>query len=152
MPLRHGQLRRRHVCASPKLARHIERVASQAVEEHILKECSLDPFLEMHPPKIERVSRTIYPTQIDLQHAIISAVSRAYQSVVGNPAVICGFESECDASIFNCYTDTPCLVFGPGNPGVCHAPNEYIEIDELVKFAQIMAISIMEYCGYEGCE
>ena len=46
----------------------------------------------------------------------------------------------------------PGVTYGGGFIGHVHKPNEYIEVDELVKQAQIYALTALELCGEPGAE
>lgn len=52
--------------------------------------------------------------------------------------------------MFNLYSTTPAVIFGPGTFAVAHAPDEYIEIEELVRATKIMAHAIVSWCGVQG--
>ena len=38
-------------------------------------------------------------------------------------------------------------MFGPGETKLAHDANEYIEIDKIIAAAEIIALSIIEWCG-----
>jgi hypothetical protein len=46
--------------------------------------------------------------------------------------------------IFNLYTDTPAIVYGPTGAGA-HAPNEFVEIDGLVACTTALALTILGF-------
>ena len=48
--------------------------------------------------------------------------------------------------IFNLYTDTPAVVYGPTGGGF-HAPDEYVDIDGLVDCTKSLAVAILDFCG-----
>jgi len=40
--------------------------------------------------------------------------------------------------------NAPLLICGPGNPGLAHQPNEYVEVDKLVQSARIYALAALK--------
>jgi len=105
-----------------------------------------DPELKKNPPTYKSMFRYVEPTEIKRDHPIVKQVEKAYTSITGKPAVVKGAPFPCDGFIFNKYSETPVLVFGPGGANA-HAPNEYVYIEDLVVLAKTLAVSIVEWCG-----
>jgi len=119
-------------------------------ENYLLEQIHSDPFLRDNPPKLERRKlRPIYPTQINPKHPIVRSIRNSYNQVFNSSPSIRGFETSCDAMIFNFYSKIPCVIFGPGNLVNAHCPNEYLVIDDLLNFTKILALTIVDFCGYE---
>ncbi len=108
-----------------------------------------DPFLRDHRPRLDRqaLMRPFYPTSLPLDHPIVSALSASYRAVMDMKPGVYGMAAVCDAMIFNLYSSTPAVIFGPGTFAVAHAPDEYIEIAELLRAARILAHTIVSWCG-----
>jgi acetylornithine deacetylase len=51
--------------------------------------------------------------------------------------------------MFNKWSNTPAVIFGPGNIELAHRANEYIEINELKEFIKILTIMLLSWCGFE---
>ena len=64
---------------------------------------------------------------------------------IGDNAGETGINYFTDASILlTAWPDSPALLFGPGEPQMCHKPNEYVEISKYFE-----AIRVMEkFCWY----
>jgi len=123
---------------------------SRRLEKHLSEFFYSDPFLREHRPKIEKVAmRPIKPSQMSLDHPIIPVVQKAFRAVKNSQPKVCGFESACDATIFNNYSKTPCLVFGPGDLSLAHRPDESLGIKELVDCTKILSLSIAQFCGHK---
>ncbi|HEX7021709.1 MAG TPA: M20/M25/M40 family metallo-hydrolase, partial [Trueperaceae bacterium] len=60
---------------------------------------------------------------------------------------VMGMSGVCDVMMFNLHSPTPAVVFGPGDVAIAHSPDEYIEIDQLVRAAKIMAHTLVDWCG-----
>jgi acetylornithine deacetylase len=52
--------------------------------------------------------------------------------------------------MFNLYSKTPALVFGPGQLKLAHRPDEYMDLVQLLEGVKILALTIVEFCGYKG--
>ena len=118
-------------------------------EDYINSACQLDAWLREHPPKLDwKVNWPPYSVPED--HPICQAVARAHEeAAVGSrfegPARFCGFYAVCDAAFLNA-DGVPAIVYGPGNLIHAHAPDEHIEIDELVVATKAYALAAMDWC------
>lgn len=108
-----------------------------------------DPFLCEQRPTLDRrtIMRPFYPTAVPRHHPIVNALADSCHLITGETPPIFGAPFACDAMMFNLYSSTPAVIFGPGDVGVAHSPDEYIEIDELVRAAKIMACTLVNWCG-----
>ncbi len=120
---------------------------TSAFEKFILDASRAHGFLGDNPVRIERVDmRPIYPTKMPDGHALITCVSENAREVLNAAPRICGFEAACDAMMFNLYSSTPAMVFGPGQLGLAHRPDEYMDIAQLVDATKIIALTILDFC------
>ena len=119
-------------------------------EETIMKAASLNWYMKDHPPVIRRADiRPIYPTSMPLSHDLITCMKNCYMDIVGKPPKVCGFEAACDAMMFNMYSDTPAVVFGAGQLGLGHRPNEYMDLSQYLSSIKILALIMLSYCEME---
>jgi acetylornithine deacetylase len=120
-------------------------------EEHVRSALSEDPFLREHPPRLERaVMRPFQGNGIPADHPIIGALQEATAGAGEPVKAPLGMPSPCDGMIFNLYSETPAVVFGAGDLALAHAPDEYIELDELVASVKILALTILDFCGHRA--
>lgn len=85
------------------------------------------------------------PHYVPEDSPLVEALKQAYTEVTGEPAYCVAIGGATYARAFdNAVTFGPLF---PGKPSVEHGPDEYIEIDTLVKNAHIIANSIMKLCG-----
>ena len=77
---------------------------------------------------------------------ICQAVLAAYQEAKGQEPKYYGFAAVDDAAFLN-KAGIPAVTIGPGSLTVAHAPNEHVEIEELMDACRIYALSIVEWCG-----
>lgn len=67
------------------------------------------------------------------------------KGLIGENAGEIGINYFTDASILlTAWKDCPALLFGPGEPQMCHKPNEYVEISKYFEAVRIME----KFCGY----
>jgi len=115
------------------------------VEDHIHRWAQTDPWLREHPPKVEWILWWP-PFDVPADAPICQCVATAYQATRNEPARFHGFVAVDDAAFLN-RAGIPAVTIGPGSITVAHAPNEHVEIPELVDSAKIYALSIVEWCG-----
>lgn len=118
-------------------------------ETYIHHAAQLDEWLRDHPPKLEwRVNWPSYV--VDEDHPICRSVAEAHEqaargSSFEGPAKFAGFYAVCDAAFLNAQ-GIPSIVYGPGSLLVAHAPDEYIQIEELMVATKTYALLTMDWC------
>jgi acetylornithine deacetylase len=119
-------------------------------ENYLEKETELNSNFGPNSLKIERGEmREFYPTFMNLKHPGLKELKKSYIRVNNDDPIICGFESACEGMMFNKWSNTPAVIFGPGNIELAHRANEYIEINELKEFIKILTIMLLSWCGFE---
>ena len=86
------------------------------------------------------------PYDVPVDAPITKAVHTAYQTAMGEEPQYYGFAAVEDASFLN-LAGIPTISIGPGSITVAHAPNEHVEIEELMDACRIYALAIVEWCG-----
>jgi acetylornithine deacetylase len=121
----------------------------QRFERHVLDYTARDPFLAEHPPVLERaIMRPFDGVAVPPDHPIIAMLVESHRAATGTEPPVTGFDAATDSMIFNLYTDTPAIVYGPTGNGL-HSPDEYVDIDGLTTCTNTLALAILEFCGYE---
>lgn len=54
-----------------------------------------------------------------------------------------------DGGILSKVGGTPVVVFGPGVTAMAHDANEYVILKDVYDTAEILALSLIEWCGVE---
>ena len=117
------------------------------LEQAVYAISQTDPWLKEHPPVVSWPA--FWPSyDLPVDAPICRAAAEAFENVLGEPAYFHGFVGSNDAS-YLALGGTPALSLGPGNLVNAHAPNEYVEISELMDAARIYAMLIMDWCGAE---
>jgi acetylornithine deacetylase len=126
--------------------------AKAEMESWMQKLKDVDPWFEEHPPKFEWFGARWLPGSIDTEHALMNALVTSYREVLTDDPVIEASPWGTDGGLLTEVGETPSLVFGPGVTQMAHFPNEYIELSKVVEVAEIMALTLIDWCGIEGIE
>jgi len=84
---------------------------------------------------------------IGVNHPIIHVLAKHTQEFLQSQPVIRGCEYGSDARLLTNYAKTPTVLFGPGSIAQAHGINEYIDVEQYYKSIEILAATIMEWCG-----
>ena len=127
-----------------------ERVedARRSVEETIAEAAQTDPWLKENPPRLEWSGYQFDPASVESGHPIVAAVREAYSEAAGEEAMLEGMTYASDMRHLVNTGGVPTVLFGPGDVRQAHAPDEYVEIEELVTAARVLALTALRFCGY----
>lgn len=87
------------------------------------------------------------PGGISEREVIVSLLKKEITGILGQKAVVKGFEATCEASLLMEGTGIPTVIFGPGSIRQAHNIDEYIEIDQLIKATEIFANLYLDMLG-----
>lgn len=122
-----------------------EESVKEEIETCIMRTCALDPWLRKHPPTVQWPA--FWPSYDLPAHApICRAAAEGFRTALAKEPRYYGFVGSNDASFLS-RAGIPTITLGPGNLKAAHAPNEYVEIDDLVDAAKIYAMTIVTWCG-----
>jgi acetylornithine deacetylase len=105
-----------------------------------------DPWLRENPPKVEFTER-YRGYELDVGSPFVQVLKDSYQEVKGGQAKVIGADGGCDAWIRSLYGGSSTVVFGPRG-GNAHGADEFVYIDDLIATEKILALAILEWCGY----
>jgi acetylornithine deacetylase/succinyl-diaminopimelate desuccinylase-like protein len=81
--------------------------------------------------------------RIDPNARILADMRKAYRETMGGEIKEIGVPYYTDVGMISVKTgNQKCLVFGPGNIEQAHAPDEYVEIDQIRKATEILARTV----------
>lgn len=123
--------------------------AKQELENWIHELDQKDPWFAEHPVSLEWFGARWVPGSIELDHQFMSTLVTSYANVTGKEPVIEASPWGTDGGLLTRVGLTPTIVFGPGVTEKAHFANEYIEIDKVFEAAEIIALTIVEWCGVE---
>ena len=106
-----------------------------------------DSWFKTKPIELEWFGARWLPSNLSLDHPILKTVTKQYKKVTGTEPIIEASPWGTDGGYLSTVGGIPVLVFGPGETKLAHDANEYIEIDKIIAAAEIIALSIIEWCG-----
>ncbi|MFD0715305.1 M20 family metallopeptidase [Paenibacillus sp. GCM10027626] len=97
-------------------------------------------------PRFKQMIRFLPGSEVEANHPLIPLLAEEIERATGDKAVVTGSPFACDAFVFNEFSSSPALVIGPSG-GNAHAPEEFVELDSLVKLVEIYALTLIRWCG-----
>ena len=117
----------------------------EEIEEKIKSVANTDSWMKEHPPQID--ISWVYGAEIDENEEIVkTAIESANE--LGFKAETKGLGSLTDAIHLINYSNIPTISIGPETLENAHAPDEYVEIDQLISSTKVLALIILRWCGY----
>jgi len=116
------------------------------IERRIRKLERSDEWLASHPSSIEWLA-SILPTTIERDHPIVHSLSGSIDQVYGKAKLI-PIATSTDARHFEHVADTPVVSWGCGGDNA-HGIDESMGVDDLVTGTKIVALTVLNWCGYE---
>ena len=121
--------------------------AKAEMEAALRQMAQQDPWFAEHPVELEWYGARWVPGEVSEEHPLMGLLSEAYRTVCGSDPVIEASPWGTDGGLLTKLAETPAIVFGPGVTQVAHYPNEYIELDAVFQCAEILALTLIEWCG-----
>jgi acetylornithine deacetylase len=142
--------------ADATLECHVQYVPAQAdadgygsrveaeIEERVLAAARADPWLALHPPRFS------WPGDVPAgwvePDEPVAATALHAMAALGLPPAIASRTTFFDGPTFT-RAGIPTIAFGPGDIALAHAVDESVPVDELVRAAQVLAVTAMRFCG-----
>jgi acetylornithine deacetylase len=124
----------------------IEDMMHQA-EARIAKVAQADPWMREHPPDVEWFGGQFASAEVAPDEPIAVAVRDAYRNVTGTDADVRGVPWGADMRLFTEIGRMPTAIFGAGSVDNVHCPDEFIDIDDLLTAVEIVAMTLIDWCG-----
>jgi acetylornithine deacetylase len=121
--------------------------AKAEMEKWVRKLGELDSWFKQTPPKIEWFGARWLPGSIPTNHQLVSSLANNYQLVLKDEPIVEASPWGTDGGLLTKVGETPSVVFGPGVTEKAHFPNEYIELDKVFVTAEIIALTVIDWCG-----
>lgn len=116
---------------------------------HIENVAQTDPWLRNNPPKLQYKGYFAEPSEMSVDHPIVQTLSKDFREVLGRDPQVSGRVGAADIRFYNKNQDTPMVIFGPGLTEQMHANNEYVRLDDYLQAIKIMALTTLDWCGYQ---
>lgn len=116
--------------------------------EWIQRHAATDPWLCSNPPRVTWSPIDVPPAEIAPEQPIVGTLRAAAGSLTAAGALF-GTDFWHDGATF-IRSGIPTAVFGPGQVKIAHTVDEFVQVDDLVKAAQVLAVTAMRFCGIAG--
>lgn len=123
--------------------------ARRQLEAAVALVCEHDAWLKAHPVRVEWFGGQFASGQIEPEHALVSLVGEAHQTLFGNFPAVHGAPYGSDLRLMVGLGGIPALHYGPGSVKQAHAPNEFVPVAEVETVARTLIRAILNFCGYE---
>nr|WP_209122267.1 peptidase [Alkalihalobacillus sp. BA299] len=121
------------------------------LEEWLKDLGSIDLWFRDNPVKLEWYGARWLPGSIVEDHPLMKILSNKYEDVLGKSPIIEASPWGTDGGLLSQVGQTPSIIFGPGVSTMAHFPNEYIELNKVFEAAEVIALTVIEWCGiYEA--
>ena len=127
----------------------IEGMMRQA-EALIASVAARSDWLRDHPPTVEWFGGQFAASEVPADHPLTETVARAHELVAGEPVEIAAITGGTDARLFTDIAGVPAVVYGPRENRMAHMTDEYIALEEVLGTAETLALSILDWCGYDA--
>ena len=106
----------------------------------------LDDWFKKYPATVKWEGIHLPPGGSDLDHPMLDILKEKYEAIENEKPVVAGSTWGTDGGLLTQYGNIPSIVFGPGTTSMAHFTDEYVELDKLFKTAEIIALSIIDWC------
>ncbi|MDH3247067.1 MAG: peptidase [Saprospiraceae bacterium] len=126
----------------------LEQVKSE-FRERLIQLANSDPWMKDNLPNLEFFGAQWVPNSVDRDHPLVDCMEKKYIEVYGRQPMVEAAPWATDGGLLTRLGDTPALIIGPGVTAMAHYPDEYIEIDEMIKAARYFTKVIIDWCGLD---
>ncbi len=117
-----------------------------------LKACLIDiskndEWLKEHQPKLEFFGGQWVPNAVANDHPFVDVLIENYTVVYKKSVIIEASPWGTDGGLLGKVGLIPTLIIGPGETKMAHYPDEFIDLEEVIKAAKLFAFTIIEWCG-----
>lgn len=106
----------------------------------------IDEWFLKHPVEVEWGGIHLPPGGCDLDHPMLEILKDKYVEVEEEEPIIAGSTWGTDGGLLTQAGGIPSIIFGPGTTSMAHFTDEYAELDKVFKTAEIIALSIIDWC------
>jgi acetylornithine deacetylase len=112
-----------------------------------LKEVSdQDEWLSKHPVRLEFFGGQWVPNFVERDHPFVDVLVDHFESVYEKKITIEASPWGTDGGLLGKVGGIPTLIIGPGETKVAHYPNEFIDLNEVIKASKVFAHTILAWC------
>lgn len=107
---------------------------------------NMNEWFQLKPIELEWFGARWLPGRIELEHPLLKTLQNNYFHVEQKQPIIEASPWGTDGGILSNIGNIPVVVFGPGITEKAHDSNEYIEMNDVLKVAEVIACTIIDWC------
>lgn len=107
----------------------------------------IDPWFREKPVGLDWFGARWVPGTIDEEHPLMGILQSKFEQVKQTEPKIEASPWGTDGGLLEKLGGIPVIVFGPGTTEIAHFPNEYIELERMFEVAEIIALTLIDWCG-----
>lgn len=114
------------------------------LHEVVERTTAVTPALQRVSVRWEERTRFLAGSAMSDANSALAALVANFAAVTGQPPTCGPAPFACDGFIFNLHSPTPVVVLGPRG-GNAHAPDEWVDVDDLVALTKTYALTIADW-------
>lgn len=115
--------------------------AEQRFESAVRSAIAGDPWLDAHPPRIERTGAAFGSSSIDPDHPLVATLLDAAEDTTGLRPAVVGVPYGCDMAMWIREAGAACALFGPGDVAHAHAADERVAITDVIDYTTVLSVA-----------
>lgn len=119
----------------------------QVVRDRIMTAAARDSWLRDHPPEIAFFGGQFIAAETPVDAPICGVIRSAHRQVTGKEVPVEAVTYGADMRHFIAFGGMPCVMYGAGDIRLAHAPDEYLEVEELMTAIKVVATTLVGWCG-----
>ncbi|PEJ59602.1 acetylornithine deacetylase [Bacillus sp. AFS002410] len=123
--------------------------AREEFENWIYNIKNLDDWFVENPVEVEWFGARWVPGTVEADSELVQTLQRNYCETMNQSPIVEAAPWGTDGGLFTQILNIPMIVFGPGETKVAHYPDEFIDLDQLFLSAEIIACTLIDWCGVE---
>lgn len=116
-------------------------------EQAIAGVCAADPWLADHPVEVTWWGGQFASAATPVDSDVVTRVRAAHESVTGARPDMYGGPYGSDLRLLLGLGGIPTVQYGPGDASAAHAPDEWVDFDDVIVGARVLAQLIVDVCG-----
>ena len=116
-------------------------------EATVAEVCRSDAWLREHPVTVQWWGGQFHAGRTDPNADIVSVVRDTHTRAAGHAPETYGGPYGSDLRLLVGMGGIPTVQYGPGDTRVAHAPDEYVDIEDVVTCASVLAEVIVDFCS-----
>ncbi|MES9682294.1 peptidase [Gottfriedia acidiceleris] len=111
---------------------------------------NLDDWFVENSVEVEWFGARWVPGTVEADSELVQTLQRNYLETTKQSPIVEAAPWGTDGGLFTQILNIPMIVFGPGETKVAHYPDEFIDLDQMFLAAEIIACTLIDWCGVEG--